>query len=214
MAPPRRFAVEPCAPCLGASEQPFQLLGRVVKGERRDRRAVLALVASTPRDQAGTGSLVAHGRDVLEWMGEQSERSNVFCLMPILSGKGLLAIAAVVDVALQPDGQPVSAKVLAARHGYPSRHLEATLQALVREGILKGIRGPFGGYLLARDPGAVTANDILRAAQTVEAEETPPKSDLLAKVLPVLTAVEQECGQAFSRISLDDIVHAAVNGRP
>jgi hypothetical protein len=44
--------------------------------------------------------------------------SNVrrFPFMPILSRKGLLAIAAVVDVALQKDGQPIAAKILAARH--------------------------------------------------------------------------------------------------
>ena len=79
-----------------------------------------------------------------------------FSLVPILSRKGLLAIAAVVDVALQKDGQPISAKSLAARHGLASRHLETVLQSLVRGGILKGFRGPHGGYLLARDRHGVT----------------------------------------------------------
>jgi Rrf2 family iron-sulfur cluster assembly transcriptional regulator len=64
--------------------------------------------------------------------------------MPILSRKRLLAIAAVVDVALQKDAQPIAAKTLAARHGLPPRYLEAVLQALVRGGILKGVRGPHG----------------------------------------------------------------------
>ncbi len=68
----------------------------------------------------------------------------------LLSRKGLLAIAAVVDVALQKDGRPLSSKQLAERHGLPPRHLEGVLQALMREGILRGIRGPQGGYRLAR----------------------------------------------------------------
>jgi Rrf2 family protein len=68
--------------------------------------------------------------------------------MALLSRKGLLAIAAVIDVAAHGHGRPVSAKVLAARHHLPARHLEPVLQALVRMGILKGIRGPHGGYEL------------------------------------------------------------------
>ena len=97
--------------------------------------------------------------------------------MTILPHKGLLAIAVVVDVALQTDGRPISAKTLATRHGLPPRHLEWVLQSLVREGILKGIRGPHGGYELARERRDVTANNILRAAGTVhEAERSRTRS--------------------------------------
>src|SRR5215212_11222658 len=88
--------------------------------------------------------------------------------MALLSRKGLLAIAAVIDVALHGKGRPVSAKTLAARHALPARHLEPVLQALVRMGILRGIRGPRGGYELARERRSITADDILRAAGTIE----------------------------------------------
>jgi Rrf2 family iron-sulfur cluster assembly transcriptional regulator len=127
--------------------------------------------------------------------------------MPLLPRKGVLAIAAVIDVATQAQGQPVSAKALAARHGLPPRHLEPVLQALVRYGILKGIRGPRGGYELARDRRRVTANDILRAAGTVEdADIKQAGSDLLIKiVLPAMANAEQEFGVALARISLEDL---------
>src|SRR4029079_4814444 len=88
--------------------------------------------------------------------------------MTLLTRKGLLAIAAVIDVALHGTGRPVSAKTLAARHSLPARHLEPVLQALVRVGILRGIRGPRGGYELARERRRITADDILRAAGTIE----------------------------------------------
>src|SRR4029077_18284277 len=90
--------------------------------------------------------------------------------MALLSRKGLLAIAAVIDVALQGRGRPVSAKALAARHSLPARHLEPVLQALVRVGILKGIRGPRGGYELGRERRRINADDILRAAGTIEGD--------------------------------------------
>jgi Rrf2 family protein len=112
---------------------------------------------------------------------------------------------------MHAQGQPVSAKTLAARHGLPPRHLEPVLQALVRYGILKGIRGPRGGYELARDRRRVTANDILRAAGTVdEADATHAGSDLLTKVvLPAMAHAEQEFGIALARISLDDLARDA-----
>ena len=132
--------------------------------------------------------------------------------MPLLSRKGILAIAAVIDVALHAQGRPISAKTLAARHGLPARHLESVLQSLVREGILKGIRGPRGGYELAREQSRVTANDILRAAGTVDEveEEQPANSELLNKVvLPALFTAEQKFGIALSRINLEDMARNA-----
>ena len=119
----------------------------------------------------------------------------------------------VVDVALQKDGRRISSKTLAARHGLSPRHLELVLQSLVRNRILKSIRGPRGGYELARDPSGVTANDILRAASTGQDEgedEDEPTSEIITKVvLPVLSVVEQAFGQALSQINLDDMVRYA-----
>jgi Rrf2 family iron-sulfur cluster assembly transcriptional regulator len=131
--------------------------------------------------------------------------------MPLLPRKGVLAVAAVIDVAMQEHGQPISAKALAARHGLPPRHLEPVLQALVRCGILRGIRGPRGGYELARDRRRVTANDILRAAGTVdEADLTHAGSDLLNKiVLPAMANAEQQFGVALARINLEDMARDA-----
>jgi Rrf2 family protein len=136
--------------------------------------------------------------------------------MPLLSRKGVLAIAAVIDVALHAQGRPISAKTLAARHGLPPRHLESVLQALVRDGILRGIRGPRGGYELGRESKRVTANDILRAAGSVEdTSEEPADSELLNKVvLPALSSAEHEFGIALSRINLDDMVSRAENLSP
>ena len=128
--------------------------------------------------------------------------------MPLLSRKGIFAIAAVIDVAMQGRGHPISAKALAARHDLPPRHLEPVLQALVRDGILKGIRGPRGGYELARERRLISANDILRAAGTVEepGEPAPVNSELLTKVvLPALANAEQEFGVALSRINVEDM---------
>jgi Rrf2 family protein len=132
--------------------------------------------------------------------------------MALLSRKGLLAIAAVIDVALHGLGRPVSAKALAARHNLPSRHLEPVLQALVRVGILKGIRGPRGGYELARERRRITADDILRAAGTIEEVDGDASvgSVLLDEVvLPAVGQAEKAFSSALNRISLDELVRRA-----
>ena len=132
--------------------------------------------------------------------------------MALLPRKGLLAIAAVIDVALHGKNRPVPAKVLADRHGLPARHLEAVLQALVRDGILKGVRGPRGGYELARERHRITADDILRAASASEDEAQPlsSSSDLLKQVVqPAVAQAERAFSAALRSINVEDLARRA-----
>jgi len=132
--------------------------------------------------------------------------------MPLVSRKSILAIAAVIDVAVNAHSRPVSAKALAARHTLPPRHLEPILQALVHDGILRGIRGPRGGYELARDQRDITAEDILRAASAAEdAGDAPlPGSRLVGDVVrPALAEAERMFSTALGRISVADLTRRA-----
>jgi len=128
--------------------------------------------------------------------------------MPLVSRKGILAIAAVIDVAVNCRTRPVSAKALAARHKLPPRHLEPVLQALVREGILRGVRGPHGGYELAREHCSVTVEDILRAINSADddAHLLLPNSALATRVVkPALIEAERSFSSALGRISVEDM---------
>jgi Rrf2 family protein len=132
--------------------------------------------------------------------------------MPLLPRKGILAIAAVIDIAINARGRPVAAKALATRHNLPPRHLEPVLQALVRHGILKGVRGPRGGYELAREQHRITAEDILRAAGNEDEINGVPiaNSNLLSKVvMPALGQAEHAFSNALARISVEELTHSA-----
>jgi Rrf2 family protein len=132
--------------------------------------------------------------------------------MPLLPRKGILAIAAVIDIALHAQGRPVAAKALATRHRLPPRHLEPVLQALVRHGILKGVRGPRGGYELAREPRRVTADEILRAAGTAEeGDEAPLDGSALLNqvVMPALAQAEEAFSHALGRLNIEELTRAA-----
>ena len=106
--------------------------------------------------------------------------------MNLLSRRSVLAIAAVVDVALNSQSAPVGAKALATRHQLPPRYLEPLLQGLVHANIVRGVRGPHGGYKLARDRGRITAGEIVRTAMslsTAEPEDLAANSVLLERVI-------------------------------
>jgi Rrf2 family transcriptional regulator, iron-sulfur cluster assembly transcription factor len=141
--------------------------------------------------------------------------------MNLLSRRSVLAVAAVVDVALHSLSEPVSAKALAARHQLPPRHLETLLQGLVHANIFKGVRGPRGGYQLARERRRITVGAIVRTAMslsTAEPEDLAANSVLLERVIDPavrkagesflanldLITVEQMCETAEKSHVLDD----------
>ncbi|HEY1942612.1 MAG TPA: Rrf2 family transcriptional regulator [Roseiarcus sp.] len=106
--------------------------------------------------------------------------------MNLLSRRSLLAIAAVVDIALHSRSSPVAAKALAARHKLPPRHLETLLQGLVHAKILKGVRGPRGGYELARERRRITVGEIVRTSvslSTADPDDVGSRSKLLERVV-------------------------------
>jgi len=131
--------------------------------------------------------------------------------MPLLVRKSVLAIAAVTDIAVHGDARPMTAKALASRYGLPARHLEPVLQALVRHGILKGIRGPRGGYELARERSRISADQILQAAANAEDNAISlVRSQLLDEVIrPAISEAERAFSAALARVSVEGLAQSA-----
>ena len=135
-----------------------------------------------------------------------------------LSRRSLLALVAVVDIALHARPLPVAAKNLAARHNLPPRHLETVLQALVRQGLLRGVRGPRGGYELARERRRITAGDVVRAAMTATGEDhlSPlPESALVERVVePVVRQATTAFLTELDALTIDELCRQAEAGTP
>jgi Rrf2 family iron-sulfur cluster assembly transcriptional regulator len=131
--------------------------------------------------------------------------------MQLLSRRSLLGLAAVVDIAHHSRPTPVAAKALATRHALPPRHLETLLQALVRHNILKGVRGPRGGYELARERRRISAGDIVRAAMTDSNEdELSPVSTLVDQVIaPAVDQASQSFLAELDQITVEDLCRDA-----
>ena len=124
-----------------------------------------------------------------------------------LSRKSVLAMEAVVDIAHHGRSQPVPSRDFSERLGISRRHLEPVLQALVREGILKSIRGPRGGYVLAREKRRISLGDIVRAANSVADGGMSDVSQLCSRVInPVVATATAAAAEALNEVALSDIM--------
>lgn len=85
-----------------------------------------------------------------------------------ISKKLLFAIEAVVDIAYHAGSEPVQSREITRRQNIPRRYLEQVMQQLVRANILIGVRGPRGGYRLARERRRISIGDITRVVRTME----------------------------------------------
>jgi Rrf2 family transcriptional regulator, iron-sulfur cluster assembly transcription factor len=80
-----------------------------------------------------------------------------------LSTKGRYAVMAMVDLACHSGGAPVSLSEIAERQEISLSYLEQLFAMLRKSGLVKSVRGPGGGYLLAFDRAATRIADIILA---------------------------------------------------
>jgi Rrf2 family iron-sulfur cluster assembly transcriptional regulator len=127
--------------------------------------------------------------------------------MPAISRKAALAIEAVLYVALNAVDRTVRSGEITQRQNVPQRYLEPVLQALVRDGVLVGVRGPRGGYKLARERRRISLGEIVRIVSVVEGIDEPQiVSPLQEQVIgPALAEAERTLMSTLESISIDDL---------
>ena len=130
-----------------------------------------------------------------------------------LSRKTLLALEAVIDIAFNARPEPVQAKEITARQGVPQRYLEQVMQQLVRAGVLKGVRGPRGGYRLARERRRISVGDVVRVAESIEdaeEEKIRPRSELgLRIVAPLIQTLQDDVMARLDAVTIEDLCQRA-----
>ena len=77
-------------------------------------------------------------------------------------------------LALADGSQPVSARDIVAFTGVPPKFLEQVMHDLRRAGLVESQRGKGGGYVLARDPAAVSFADVIDLIDGPRAEAAAP----------------------------------------
>jgi len=80
-----------------------------------------------------------------------------------LSTKGRYAVMAMADLAKNGSGRAVSLAEIATRQEISLSYLEQLFARLRKGGLVKSVRGPGGGYRLAKEPGETVVADIVLA---------------------------------------------------
>ncbi len=80
-----------------------------------------------------------------------------------LSTKGRYAVTAMMDIALHEKQGPVTLAEISQCQGISLSYLEQLFAKLRKEGLVKGVRGPGGGYSLAKPPDQISVADIIQS---------------------------------------------------
>ncbi len=107
-----------------------------------------------------------------------------------LSTKGRFAITAMMDIAIHERSGPVTLIGISERQGISMSYLEQMFAKLRKGGLVEGIRGPGGGYRLARRPERISVANIIDALGDTmnltrlkqhqdDSEDEPPLTEVL-----------------------------------
>ena len=82
-----------------------------------------------------------------------------------LTTKGRFAVTAMIDLALNSGDGPVTLAAISERQKISLSYLEQLFGRLRRYGLVESVRGPGGGYCLARPDADITIADVVRAVE-------------------------------------------------
>ena len=131
--------------------------------------------------------------------------------MLLRQDRALLALDIALDIAFHAGrgGEVTGAAEIAERLGAARRGIEPLLQSLVRAGLLDSLRGPRGGYRMARAPRDIPLTEIILAVREDEpAAEAPGK---LAKLVtaPLWQELEAVTAKRLAALTLEDLLKRA-----
>jgi len=82
-----------------------------------------------------------------------------------ISTKGRYGLRFMIDLALHQDRGQIVAEEIAKRQDISSKYIHVLATDLRNAGLIRTVRGPNGGYELARQPSAISALDVLAALE-------------------------------------------------
>ncbi len=123
-----------------------------------------------------------------------------------LSTKGRYGLRALVDLALNSQDEAASTGSIAQRQGISERYLEQLMAKLKRAGIITGIRGAQGGYVLARPAEDITIGDVLRSLEgDLNAVDCPAAMDSGE------CSGSEQCAAKMVWKKINDVINQTVN---
>jgi Rrf2 family protein len=71
----------------------------------------------------------------------------------------------IIDLAINAQTEPVRLSEISKRQGISLKYLEKLIRELKKAGYVKSMRGPYGGYMLAKSLGEISVGDIVRVLE-------------------------------------------------
>ncbi|MDE3839721.1 transcriptional regulator [Bacillus methanolicus] len=105
-----------------------------------------------------------------------------------ISTKGRYGLTIMIELAKRHGEGPISLKTIAQTNDLSEHYLEQLIAPLRNAGLVRSIRGAYGGYVLGKEPSTITAGDIIRVLEgpisPVEGieDEEPAKRELWIRI--------------------------------
>lgn len=105
-----------------------------------------------------------------------------------ISTKGRYGLTIMIELTKRYGEGPTSLKTIAQKHELSEHYLEQLIAPLRNAGLVRSIRGAYGGYILAKEPQEISAGDIIRVLEgpisPVEGieDEEPAKRQLWIRI--------------------------------
>lgn len=115
------------------------------------------------------------------------------------------ALYAVIDLARASEDDPMSVASIAQRHHIPETALAKVFQRLVRSGLVVGMRGPHGGYRLARPPAEITVLDVMGAFEPAPGDPDPGELASVDILEEFFGVVDGQVRKVCQSVSIDQL---------
>ncbi|MCD1258270.1 Rrf2 family transcriptional regulator [Paenibacillus athensensis] len=105
-----------------------------------------------------------------------------------ISTKGRYGLTIMMELANRFGEGPTSLKSIAEKHQLSEHYLEQLVAPLRNAGLVKSIRGAYGGYILSKSPEQITAGEVIRVLEgpispvDFTEEDDPAKRDLWIRI--------------------------------
>lgn len=135
-----------------------------------------------------------------------------------LTTKGRFAVTAMLDLALNEEEKPVTLAGISERQGISLSYLEQLFSRLRRNGLVKSVRGPGGGYRLAKQHNDISVSDIITAVdELIDATQCGGKENC-HEGKPCMThdlwsSLNSKILEYLSGVALSDLVASQREGK-
>lgn len=125
--------------------------------------------------------------------------------------RALLALDIALDIAFHAGrgGEVTGAAEIAERLNAARRGIEPLLQALVRAGLLDSVRGPRGGYRMARAPREVRLAEIVAAVTEDDGADPPPGKLATVVTAPLWAELNAMVEKKLQSVTLEELLKRA-----